>query len=82
MVATLAQSSAKVTSAMTRWPASTVGFVFATHEVIADAPFEVAAGRLADLHQGFAMPLLLAAICVALGGVFIAVDRRYQPPTS
>jgi len=36
------------------------------------------AGRLADLHQGFAVPLLLAALCVALGGVFIAVDRRYQ----
>ncbi len=36
------------------------------------------AGRLADLHQGFAIPLLLAALCVALGGVFIAVDRRYQ----
>jgi predicted MFS family arabinose efflux permease len=40
----------------------------------------VIAGRLADLHQGFAMPLLLAALCVALGGVFIAADRRYQPP--
>jgi len=40
----------------------------------------VIAGRLADLHQGFALPLLLAALCVTLGGLFIAIDRRYQTP--
>ncbi len=40
----------------------------------------VIAGMLADIQEGFAMPLLLAAVCVAIGGVFIALDRRYQPP--
>jgi len=36
------------------------------------------AGRLADLQEGFALSLLLAAACVMLGGIFIAVDRRYH----
>jgi MFS family permease len=39
----------------------------------------VFAGMLADMQEGFALPLLLAAACVALGGVFIALDRRYLP---
>jgi predicted MFS family arabinose efflux permease len=34
-------------------------------------------GVLADIQQGFTLPLLLAAACVALGGGLIAVDRRY-----
>ena len=38
----------------------------------------VLAGILADLQQGFTLPLVLAAACVALGGIFIAVDRQYQ----
>ena len=38
----------------------------------------VLAGILADLQQGFALPLMLAAACVALGGIFIALDRQYQ----
>lgn len=38
----------------------------------------VLAGILADLQQGFALPLMLAAACVLLGGVFIALDRQYQ----
>lgn len=38
----------------------------------------VFAGILADLQQGFALPLMLAAACVVVGAVFIAVDRRYQ----
>lgn len=38
----------------------------------------VLAGILADLQQGFALPLMLAAACVVLGGVFIALDRQYQ----
>jgi MFS family permease len=39
----------------------------------------VVAGMLADRVDGFALPLLLAAASVTLGGLFIAVDRRYQP---
>ena len=38
----------------------------------------VFAGMLADFQQGFAMPLLLATACVVLGGMFIALDRRYS----
>lgn len=34
-------------------------------------------GVLADLQQGFELPLLLAAVSVALGGILIAVDRHY-----
>lgn len=37
----------------------------------------VFAGLLADFQQGFSTPLLLAAACVVLGGVFIALDRHY-----
>ena len=32
------------------------------------------AGRMADLQGGFAMPLLLAALAVAIGGVLVALD--------
>jgi MFS family permease len=39
----------------------------------------VFAGFLADLQQGFALPLMLAAACVIVGGIFIALDKRYQP---
>lgn len=39
----------------------------------------VLAGVLADIQQGFSLPLLLAAASVSLGGVCIAFDRRYQP---
>ena len=38
----------------------------------------ILAGKLADRQDGFALPLLLAAASVALGGVFIALDRRFQ----
>ncbi len=38
----------------------------------------VLAGILADLQQGFALPLMLAAACVILGGIFIALDKRFQ----
>ena len=38
----------------------------------------VLAGILADLQQGFALPLMLAAACVILGGICIAVDKRFQ----
>lgn len=38
----------------------------------------VFAGILADLQQGFALPLMLAAFCVVVGGAFIALDSRYQ----
>jgi predicted MFS family arabinose efflux permease len=32
------------------------------------------AGRMADLQGGFAMPLLLAALAVAIGGILVALD--------
>ena len=38
----------------------------------------VIAGILADFQQGFTLSLLFAALCVMLGGVFVAMDRRYQ----
>lgn len=38
----------------------------------------VLAGMLADLQQGFGLPLMLAAVCVGLGGIFIALDQGYQ----
>jgi MFS family permease len=38
----------------------------------------VLAGVLADLQQGFALPLTLAAACVILGGIFIALDQGFQ----
>ena len=38
----------------------------------------VLAGILADLQQGFALPLTLATACVVLGGVFVAIDRGFQ----
>jgi len=38
----------------------------------------VFAGILADLQQGFALPLTLAAACVVVGGIFIVLDKGYQ----
>jgi MFS family permease len=38
----------------------------------------ILAGKLADRQDGFALPLLLAAASVALGGVLVALDRRFQ----
>jgi MFS family permease len=38
----------------------------------------VIAGMLADRQYGFTIPLLLAAVSVILGSLFIALDRRYQ----
>lgn len=38
----------------------------------------VFAGILADLQQGFAVPLLLASVCVALAGLCVAMDRQFQ----
>jgi MFS family permease len=38
----------------------------------------VLAGILADLQQGFSLPLTLAAVCVVVGGIFIALDSRYE----
>jgi MFS family permease len=37
----------------------------------------VLAGILADIQQGFFLPLMLAGICVLIGGLFVAFDRRF-----
>ncbi len=37
----------------------------------------VVAGVLADLQQGFALPLMLAGCCVLMGGLFILLDRQF-----
>ncbi len=37
----------------------------------------IVAGLLADMKDGFALPLLLASICVMTGWVFIAFDRHF-----
>ncbi len=41
----------------------------------------IAAGFLADLQQGFALPLLLAAVCIMIGGLFIVFDRHFATHT-
>jgi MFS family permease len=38
----------------------------------------IIAGRLADRQDGFSLPLLLAAISVIMGGLLIALDRRFS----
>lgn len=38
----------------------------------------IIAGVLADLKHGFALPLILASVCVVLGAIFIFLDREYQ----
>lgn len=38
----------------------------------------VLAGMLADLQAGFTLPLMLAGVSVMLGGVFVALDRKFQ----
>lgn len=40
----------------------------------------VFAGILADVQKGFSLPLILAAACVLLGGLLIAIDRHFQAP--
>ncbi|MDH3999263.1 MAG: YbfB/YjiJ family MFS transporter [Desulfuromonadales bacterium] len=37
----------------------------------------ILAGFLADIQQGFALPLLLASICVMIGWAFTAFDRHF-----
>ena len=41
----------------------------------------IIAGRLADRQDGFALPLLLASASIILGGVLIALDRRFSTQT-
>lgn len=38
----------------------------------------VLAGILADMQQGFSLPLTLATFCVVLGGIFIALDKEFK----
>ena len=38
----------------------------------------ILAGMLADLQAGFTLPLMLAGVSVVLGGMFVALDRRFQ----
>ena len=38
----------------------------------------IMAGVLADLQQGFSLPLLLAAASVLLGALFLAFDRGFK----
>lgn len=40
----------------------------------------IIAGSLADQQEGFALPLLLAAASIILGGVLVALDRRFSTP--
>lgn len=37
----------------------------------------IAAGFLADIRQGFTLPLLLASICIMIGLLFTAIDRHF-----
>jgi len=38
----------------------------------------VLAGFLADIQEGFAVPLMLATVCVAIAGLCVVVDRQFQ----
>jgi len=38
----------------------------------------VLAGVLADIQEGFAIPLLLATVCVVIAGACVALDRQFQ----
>jgi len=38
----------------------------------------VLAGVLADIQEGFAIPLLLASVCVAIAGLCVLLDRQFQ----
>lgn len=38
----------------------------------------ICAGVLADLQEGFAVPLLLASVCVVLAGLSVLLDRRFH----
>ncbi len=38
----------------------------------------VFAGVLADIQEGFAIPLMLASVCVALAGLCVVLDRQFQ----
>jgi len=38
----------------------------------------VLAGILADIQEGFAVPLLLATVCVAIAGLCVLLDRQFQ----
>ena len=42
----------------------------------------VLAGTLADLHAGFTLPLLLAAVCIGLSGALTLLDRQFQIRTN
>ncbi|WP_432823054.1 YbfB/YjiJ family MFS transporter [Trichloromonas sp.] len=42
----------------------------------------IIAGSLADRQDGFALPLLLAAGCIILGGLLIVLDRGFSTPNS
>ena len=38
----------------------------------------VLAGTLADIQEGFAVPLVLATVCVAIAGLCVLLDRKFQ----
>jgi MFS family permease len=38
----------------------------------------ILAGVLADIQEGFAVPLMLATVCVAIAGLCVVVDRQFQ----
>ncbi|MBW2510477.1 MAG: YbfB/YjiJ family MFS transporter [Deltaproteobacteria bacterium] len=38
----------------------------------------VLAGTLADTQEGFAVPLVLATVCVAIAGLCVLLDRQFQ----
>jgi len=40
------------------------------------------AGVMADLRHGFTLPLLLATLSIFVGGVFLAIDRCFSPPSA
>jgi MFS family permease len=38
----------------------------------------VLAGTLADIQEGFTVPLVLATVCVAIAGLCVLLDRQFQ----
>ena len=57
-----------------RWIAAFLTAAFGIGQVLGP----IAAGRLADLHDGFTLPLLLAALCVVISLIISAVDPHFS----
>ncbi|MFO7813458.1 MAG: YbfB/YjiJ family MFS transporter, partial [Pelovirga sp.] len=61
-----------------RWIAAFLTAAFGIGQVLGP----VVAGRLADLRDGFALPLLLATLCVVVSLIVTAIDPHFSTSAS